>query len=52
MRNALIGLLVGLGLAAAVAPAWACEYGKSASNDRTSAQQTAETGSTSRSGTN
>jgi hypothetical protein len=41
MRTKLIGLLIGLGLAAVVAPALACPYGQSASNSQSS-QQTAE----------
>ena len=41
MRSKLIGLLIGLGLAAIVAPALACDFHTtSASND--SAQQTAD----------
>lgn len=52
MRNALFGVLVGIGLAASAAPAVACPYGTSASNDQSSTQQTAETGSAARSGTN
>ena len=36
MRRILIGLLVGLGLAAVVAPAVACPYGTSASNSQSS----------------
>jgi len=43
MRAKLIGLLIGLGLAAAVAPALACPYGnQTASSDQTSTQQTAD----------
>ncbi len=42
MRSKLIGLLIGLGLAAVVAPALACNYHTtSASNDGATAQQTA-----------
>ena len=40
MRSKLIALLVGLGLAAIVAPALACDYGTSAS--KASSQQTAQ----------
>jgi hypothetical protein len=42
MRTKLLGLLVGLGLAAVVAPAFACNYGTTASNAQSSTQQTAE----------
>jgi hypothetical protein len=42
MRSKLIALLVGLGLAAVVAPALACDYGTSAATDKTSSQQTAQ----------
>ncbi len=43
MRSKLIGLLVGLGLAAAVAPALACNFHTtSASNDGAATQQTAD----------
>jgi hypothetical protein len=42
MRSMLIGLLVGCGLAAIVAPALACNYGTSASNDKTTSQETAQ----------
>ena len=42
MRTRFIGLLIGLGLAAAVAPALACPYGTTASNSQTSTQQTAD----------
>jgi len=51
MRTKLIGLLIGLGLAAVVAPALACTYGKSAAADQ-STQQTAETQTTTPSGQN
>ena len=45
MRSKLIGLLIGLGLAAVVAPAFAeCSYHMhSASSDSATTQQTAET---------
>ena len=44
MRSKLIGLLIGLGLAAVVAPALACDYHThSASSDGATTQQTAET---------
>ncbi len=42
MRSMLIGLLLGCGLAAIVAPALACNFGTSASNDKASSQQTAQ----------
>jgi hypothetical protein len=42
MRAILIGLVLGCGLAAIVGPALACEFGTSASNDRASSQQTAQ----------
>ena len=42
MRSKLIALLVGLGLAAIVAPVLACEYRTTASDDKASSQQTAE----------
>jgi hypothetical protein len=42
MRTKLIGLLLGCGIAAIVAPALACEYGRSASNDHATTQQTAQ----------
>ena len=42
MRSKLIALLVGLGLAAVVAPSLACDYGTSASKDKASSQQTAQ----------
>ncbi len=45
MRSKLIGLLLGLSLAAVVAPALACDYYHSttATNDRASTEQTADT---------
>jgi len=43
MRAKLIGLLIGLGLAAVVAPALACMYNQTASSDQSSTQQTAAT---------
>ena len=52
MRTKLIGLLIGLGLAAVVAPTLACQFGTSASNDQSSMQQTAESPPPSQSGTN
>ncbi len=51
MRTKLIGLLIGLGLAAVVAPALACSYGTTASN-QSSTQQTADSQPASQSGTN
>ena len=42
MRSKLIALLVGLGLAAAVTPAFACNYGTTASDDKAPSQQTAQ----------
>ena len=42
MRSKLIALLVGLGLAAVIAPAFACNFGTSASNDKASSQETAQ----------
>lgn len=50
MRSKLIGLLIGLGLAAIVAPALACPYGTNASN--TSTQQTAENQTPAQTGSN
>ena len=52
MRTKLIGLWIGLSLAAAVAPALACPYGTSASNDQSSTQQTAASQQPAQSGTN
>jgi hypothetical protein len=52
MRTKLVGLLIGLSLAAVVAPALACEYGTSASNAQSSTQQTAESQPASQSGAN
>ncbi len=51
MRIKLIGLLIGFGLAAVVAPALACSYGTSASN-QSSTQQTAASQPPAQSGTN
>lgn len=42
MRSKLIALLVGLGLAAVVAPALACNYETTASDGKASSQQTAQ----------
>jgi hypothetical protein len=42
MRSKLIGILIGLGLAAIVAPALACPFNTTASDDQTPAQQTAQ----------
>jgi hypothetical protein len=52
MGAKLLGLLIGLGLAAIVAPALACPYGTTASNSQTSTQQTADGQPASQSGTN
>jgi len=52
MRTKLVGLLIGLGLAAVVAPALACEYGTSASNQSSTQQQTADSQPAAQSGTN
>ena len=52
MRAKLIGLLIGCGLAALVAPALACDYGTSARNSQSTSQQTAETQPASDSGSN
>ena len=52
MRTKLIGLLIGLSLAAALTPASACNYGTSASNGQTSTQQTADSQAPSQSGSN
>ena len=41
MRKVIIGIAVGCGLAAAVAPALACSYNTQASSDRKPPQQTA-----------
>jgi len=49
MRAKLLGLVIGLGLAAVVAPALACPW-DSASNSRSSTQQTAESPPASQSG--
>jgi hypothetical protein len=43
MRSKLLGLLLGLGLAAAtIAPAAACDYGVTTSNDQAAPQHTAQ----------
>ena len=42
MRAKVIGLLLGCSIAAIVAPALACEYNRSVSNDHSTTQQTAE----------
>lgn len=52
MRTKLIGVLIGLGLAAVVAPALACPYGTSASNSQSSTQQTADSQPASQGATN
>ncbi len=52
MRTRIVGLLIGLGLAAIVAPALACQYGTTASNSQTSTQQTADGQPASQSSTN
>lgn len=52
MRSMFIGLLVGCGLAAIVAPALACNYGTTAQNSQSTSQQTAETQPASDSGSN
>ncbi len=51
MRSKLIGLLIGCGLAAIVAPALACNYGTTASNQSTT-QQTAQSQPASDAGSN
>lgn len=51
MRSKLIGLLIGCGLAAIVAPALACPYNQTASNQSTS-QQTAQNQPASDAGSN
>ena len=52
MRSMLIGLLLGCGLAAIVAPALACNYGTSASNDKASSQETAQSQTPGNAGSN
>jgi hypothetical protein len=42
MRSTLIGILIGCGLAAFVAPALACSFNDSAQNSQTSTEQTAQ----------
>ena len=51
MRSKLIGLLIGCGLAAIVAPALACSWGQTASSQSTS-QQTAQSQPASDAGSN
>jgi hypothetical protein len=52
MRSILVGLLIACGLAAFVAPALACDYGKTARNSQSTSQQTAETQTASDTGSN
>ena len=52
MRSKLIAFLIGCGLAALVAPAFACDYGKTAQSSQATSQQTAETQAASDSGSN
>jgi hypothetical protein len=52
MRRKLLGLLIGCGLAAVVAPALACDYGTSAQNSRSTSQQTAQSQPASDAGSN
>ncbi len=52
MRSKLIGLLIGCGLAAIVAPALACDFGRSAQNSQSTSQQTAQSQPASDSGSN
>jgi hypothetical protein len=52
MRSKLIGLLIGCGLAAIIAPALACDYGKTAQSSQSSSQQTAQTQSAADTGSN
>ena len=52
MRSKLIGLLIGLGLAAFVAPALACDYGTTAQNSQSTSQQTAQSQPASDAGSN
>jgi hypothetical protein len=52
MRAKLIGLLIGFGLAAVVAPALACDFGQTASNSQSSTQQTADSQPASQNGAN
>ena len=42
MRSMLLGLLIGCGLAAMVAPVMACEFHNSAQNTQSTSQQTAQ----------
>jgi hypothetical protein len=52
MRSKLIGLLIGCGLAAIVAPAFACDYGNTAQNSQSTSQQTAQSQPASDAGSN
>ena len=52
MRSKLIGLLIGCGLAAIVAPALACEYDTTAQNSQSTSQQTAQSQPASDAGSN
>jgi hypothetical protein len=42
MRSKLIGLLIGLGLAAVIAPALACDFHSTSASNGATAQQTAD----------
>jgi hypothetical protein len=52
MRKTLIGLVIGCGLAAIVAPALACDYSTSAPNSQSTSQQTAQSQPASDKGSN
>jgi hypothetical protein len=52
MRSLLIGLLVGCGLAAIVAPALACQYGTTAQNSQSTSQESAQSQPASDTGSN
>ena len=52
MRSILLGLLIGLGLAAFVAPALACDYGTTAQSSQSTSQQTAQSQPASDAGSN
>ena len=52
MRSKLIGLLIGCGLAAIVAPALACDYGTTAQSSQSTSQQTAQSQPVSGAGSN
>jgi len=52
MRSKLIGLLIGCGLAAIVAPALACQYGTTAQNSQSTSQETAQSQPASGTGSN